>query len=378
MGQAFSVLEEHVQISSNNINFAGRDDRQNGAWTITSDRWRSHNGYLVLPINPENLEISKRIRGGEVSMQGGKFITVSRRTRGASVYEYPIISFKFNSGNIQPVFSDSFIRNVQQYGSSSLNVTNKFSGDSIKPNIKNVGDHRYGVFRNVKVGDVNGMPNGLYLDSIPVGVQNLYALLNLVNDSWMLDTVENGKDRSVLNRILVNTNSLALPSITFYGFVDEAGIQWSESVDNFNNFETTFNLVVTHTRPLLNGNQLDSLVRAYKANIYVPRATEISNPGGTCREESQDPMPDPISPTAPEEPLVPLTLADKIRAKVATKVNGAKQAVDNYAEKAKVRVDEQYAQQKALADFQKSFADTQFDNQGVSDVETKTTDLGFS
>jgi len=247
--------------ATNDTNFQGRDDRQNGAWTITSDHWSTY-GRIVLPINPENLEVGMRLRAAEVQMQGGKYITTSRRERNNSVYEFPTIAFKFNSGNIQPVFSEDYIGNARQYGEESSQRI---------PNKDNVGDHRYGKYFTSGFSTGSRVPE-LYDKSVPIGIQNLYALLNLVNDTWMLDKTENNRPCTVLNRIIITTSSLAFPALTFYGFIDEAGLQWSESADQFNNFDTSFNLVVTYTDPRLGVGQIENLISRYKTSMFDGRA----------------------------------------------------------------------------------------------------------
>lgn len=348
------------QIRSDvNINFAGRDDRQESGWVITTDRWKSAGAYIILPINPESLDIAKRIRASEVSMQSGRYIAVSRSTRRDSVYDFPVISFKFNSGNIQPVFSDLYIKRAQQAAATSLNLG--VDGSAKIPSMKNVGSHRYGAFQNVKAKVKAHVP-GLYVDDIPVGIQNLYAILGMMNDTWMLDVQEAGAHRSVLNRVIITSNSLAFPSLTFYGAFDDSGIQWSESAENFNNFDLSFNLVVTHTEPNLNRIQIESLVRTYKNVMYRPRGIFVAAPpdtdGGVCKEPEQPPQPDatPITPTAPQTPL---TWSDRIRKAVASQVGSTSTAVDYYADKINSATDQQYAQQKQQLDYQRSATLTQ-------------------
>jgi hypothetical protein len=363
------------QIGSNNINFAGRDDRQESGWVITTDRWKSAGAYIILPINPESLDVAKRMRASEVSMQSGKYIAVSRSTRRDSVYDFPVVSFKFNSGNIQPVFSDSYIKHAQQAATTSLNLG--IDGSARTPNMKSVGSHRYGAFQNVKAQAKAHIP-GLYVDDVPVGVQNLYAILGMMNDTWMLDVQEAGAKRSVLNRVIITSNSLAFPSLTFYGAFDDSGIQWGESAENFNNFDLSFNLMITHTNPSLDGNQIESLVRTYKKKMYQPCSLFVSaqpnTDGGVCKEHEQPPQPDAPS-IEPEFPQTPLTWSDRIRQAVASQVGSTSTAVDYYAEKIKVTTDQQYAQQKQQLDYQRNATLSQYERLYGVDAELNN-DIG--
>jgi hypothetical protein len=322
------------QVSSTNTNFSGRDDRQNGAWTITSDRWKSY-GSIVLPINPESLEVGMRLRAAEVQMQGGKYITYSRRERDKSNFEFPVIAFKFNSGNIQPIFSEAYILSAQR---GDKNIVQ----DIRIPNKDNVGEHRYGAYLTAGfTADKNRIPE-LYDDSTPVGIQNLYALLNLVNDTWMLETGTKEKPNAVLNRIIVSTSSLAFPSLTFYGFLDEAGLQWSESADQFNNFDTSFNLVVTRTSPRLGYGQLSNLISHYKSSMFDGQApatqygttasglaTDAAN--STCREDGQTPQADPNQVCADTSSTSKDTSANVGTSSTSTAIGGIDNASDYFA-----------------------------------------------
>jgi len=279
------------------INFSGKDDRQEGAWIISSDSWIRSNNYLILPINPDSLEVAMHVRSAEIAMQSGSFMSVSRRTRGVSgrgnVYEFPTIAFKFNSGNIMPVFSEAFIAEVSHDWSNRESGLAMAGGQERRPNELTVGEHRYGAFKNMSFSTG---PVGLYRSDIPVGIQNLYAMLNMMNESWMLYKLENNVPRSVLNRVIVKTNSLAFPNLTLFGFIDEGGLQWSESSDNFNNFDTSFNLVVTHTQPLISGMALSSMIEAYKHGMYGDATDTASSIRSSAAAHSAPvTAPDPVS-----------------------------------------------------------------------------------
>jgi hypothetical protein len=369
-------------------NFVGKDDRQFGAWSITTDVWTSQGATIVLPINPESLEIGQRIRSSEVAMMGGKYFSVGRNPRTKSVYEFPSIAFKFNSGNIQPVFSTDYIAGVEARDKIVVK-TGQVVAESVKPSSGNVGNHVYGRYKGINAAKGSGVP-GLYNEhkEIPIGVQNLYAMLSMIQHSWMFEKTEHGFDGSpvgysVLNRVIIHTTSLAFPSLTFYGFIDESGLQWEESAENFNNFDTSFNLIVTHTVPNLSCVRIEGLIDEYKTGMYgskafkgvwtdYPHSVEessttrdlnASDVEGLINEaaleviRNSDPSTDTAvaSDTGSKEPKNQ-TLADRIRSYVATTVKSSSGTVDAYAEKAKIRFDTQYASQKQAVDFAKNDA----------------------
>lgn len=358
----------------NNVDFVGKDDRSN-AWTITSDRWLAAGAYIILPINPESLEVSCKILSSEVAMKGNKFMTVQRWSRTGSAFDFPVIQFKFNSGNIQPIFNQAFKQKVWQY--ANANFDTGFSSVGVnKPSDNQVGDHIYGRYKSVKVSSQLGAPQGLYggNSKIPVGVQNLYALLALMNDRWIIPRTETGfnganQTFSVANRIIVNTNSLAFPNLTLYGQFEESGLQWSESADNFNNFETTFSLWVTDSNPSITAPKIDAMVTAYKNGMYrsTARYDSFVLPSAT-KSAPTDNVAD--RPYAGDKAAPSLSAADWIRTQVAglTSMAGAK--VDAVAEAAKIRVDEQY-RQKAEAEYAATIL-ARMNGTQISDVATSS------
>lgn len=374
LGPSLLSEDQVAQIQDpNNVDFVGKDDRSN-AWTITSDRWLAADAYIILPINPESLEVSLKILSSEVAMKGNKFMTVQRWSRTGSTFDFPIIQFKFNSGNIQPVFNQSFKQKVWQYANANF-VTGFSSVGVMKPGDNQVGDHIYGRYKTVKVSSALGAPTGLYGGNtkIPVGVQNLYALLALMNDRWITTRAEpgfNGESQnfSVANRIIVNTNSLAFPNLTLYGLFEESGLQWSESADNFNNFETTFSLWVTDSNPSITTPNLDAMITAYKNGMYrstarydsfvPPSASRTATPTNNVADREY----------AGDKAAPSLSAADWIRQQVAGLTSQAGAKVDAVAEAAKRRVDEQY-KQRAESEYAATLL-ARMNGVQISDIET--------
>lgn len=355
----------------NNVDFVGKDDRSN-AWTITSDRWLAAGAYIILPINPESLDVSVKILSSEVAMKGNKFMTVQRWSRTNSAFDFPVIQFKFNSGNIQPVFNQAFKHRVWQYANANFD-TGFSSAGVLKPGDDQVGDHIYGRYKTVKVSSALGAPTGLYGGNtkIPVGVQNLYALLALMNDRWITSKTEagfNGQSQtfSAANRIIVNTNSLAFPNLTLYGLFEESGLQWSESADNFNNFETTFSLWVTDSNPSITTPNLSAMVTAYKNGMYRSTARYDSFVMPSAKPENREAVAD--REYAGDKAAPSLSAANWIRQQVAGLTSQAGAKVDAVAEAAKIKFDDKY-RQKAEAEYAATLL-ARMNGVQISDVET--------
>ena len=360
-----------AQILGTNPSFRGKDDRSN-AWTITCDYWESQGvSPLILPINPESLELRFPITGAEVTMYGGKVVPVKRNPRTGSVFDYPTLAIKFNSGNVQPAWSEEVATNTQEtnvaaaytaagdylinststqtvWSDSSLNQVRGSRGANtprgLLPSPVPSGwetDNVYGAFDRVNNTQSGAnMVSGLYATnrSIPVGIQNLYALLAMFNSQWMVPVREanlSGQHKSynVLNRIKLTTSTLAFPSLIFYGFPTEEGLQWSETADNFNNFDTSFSMIVTNTNPHLGGHDLKSMFSVYKTKIFAPTSVFDADPatikidtlgpgdGGTCPDTGDG----ETKTEDPEQKAKEPTLLDRI--------NGLTKAVNGFDNK---------------------------------------------
>lgn len=361
------------QIVSRQPQFAGKDDRAD-AWIISCDVWDASNRPgLILPLNPESLELKFPVRGQESNMYGDKFITRRADPRTGSVFDFPVVSFRFNSGNIQPMHGDDDVNRAQNANATATTPgaleTNRTHPLSVTPlpisaqRSRNLYG-RYAHARSYKTGP-NTTP-GMYsgMPYIPVGVQNLYALLSLVNETWITNTNSadvglSSKRYTGLNRIRVSCSNLVFPGLVLYGFLEDS-ISWSESADQFNNFETTINLVVTHSLPRLRGVDFANLVSAYKS-LFTNRNTfdseyDISYHRYPAPDVSMDPIPEaPPTPGAP----VQLTWAQRIdkfsqdafgngvtggsaRAAIGNGVGLAASAADRYADAAMKKLDPAY------------------------------------
>lgn len=362
------------QIVSRTPQFNGKDDRAD-AWIISCDAWDNANRPgLVLPLNPESLEIKLPVRGSESTMYGGKFITRRADPRTNSVFDFPSIQLRFNSGNIQPLADDSTVRSVHESNLSpnaaTLAARSRTTPIPLTPLPSSAARSRNLPGRYACAETAADGPNatpGMYagLPHIPVGVQNLYALLSLVNETWIIDANQDdvglgGKRYTRLNRIRVGCSNLVFPGLVLYGFLDESGLSWSESAEQYNNFEVTMNLIVTHSTPRIRGVDFASLIAAYKS-LFTSRTSFDAEYDISYKPYPQTPvMLDPIPQPPPTAQQQPLTWSQRIdnfsksafgngrtggtfRDYVGNGVGLATAAADRYADKALRNVDPAYA-----------------------------------
>lgn len=365
-----------TQIVSRNPNFNGKDDRAD-AWVISCDAWdNEQRPGLILPINPESLEVRLPIRGSESTMYGGKFIVRRADPRTGSVFEYPVVNVKFNSGNIQPMHADTTILDTQRSSAQSADAyaaarqrLSPIPVDAM-PASADKSDNMFGRYKyaQTRLTGRNKTP-GMYagLPHMPVGVQNLYAMFSLVNEAWIIDAGKTDvglgdKRYTKLNRVRLSCSNLVMPGLVLYGFIDESGLQWAENTDQFNNFDLSFNLVVTHSLPNLRGVQFTNLIESYKS-LFTARSQfdaeyDISYKPYPTPETVVQPIPPP--PVTAQQP--PKTWAQRIhdysqatfgngrdggsvRTALAGGVGAGTSATDRYAAKALEKVDPTYAAQ---------------------------------
>jgi hypothetical protein len=338
------------------------------------------------------LDVRLPVTGVESTMYGGKFIVRRRDPRVHSTFDYPSIPLKFNSGNIIPMYSaDQVIYATQESNPLESEVhksrrayANRPDAPDPKPNSADNTDNLYGRYQYAesKSTGPNTTP-GIYagLPEIPVGVQNLYALLSLVNEGWIknasrIDTgVATGvgnKHYTQLNRIRVSTSNLVLPGLVLYGFFDESGLQWSESADNPTNFDVSMNLIVTHSQPRLRGVELAALISSYKS-LFTQRTTFDAEYDITYQNPAAQVPATPATPVAATP--APKTWADRIndtsnswfgngssggsvRTAIGSGVGVSSSAADRYAARALQSVDPTYATQVAQRKAQASSATT--------------------
>lgn len=272
-------------------------------WVITCELWESLGIGIVLPINPEHLNINIPIRGHTYEAAFGKGVYYSLNKRRNTHYDPFNLQLTFNTGYIIPkwstsAFSETATSQAVLTEESVTQTTNSFYGTAntrvVPQNLaQNVTNSAYAASRQNEImtyfAGVNskirvtpkdlGVPLDLYDPYVPVGTQNLYALMSLLDGArtWRpnLDYTE-AFALAVPNRIKVYSNSLVFPAMTFYCLVQEQGISWAESAETPTNFDVTINLLCTMTDPQIGRGQMDSLVSQYKKNFTIGTLARFS------------------------------------------------------------------------------------------------------
>jgi len=277
-------------------------------WVITCELWESLGIGIVLPINPEHLNINIPIRGHAYEAAFGKAIAYSLNKRRNTYYDPFNLQLTFNTGYIIPKWSTSAVA-VQETASSSstLNkdgtitqtksqsVWEATANKRVVPqsSAQNVTNSAYAASRQNDImtyfTGINsktrvtpkdlGVPLDLYDTYVPIGTQNLYALMSLLDGAktWRpnLDYTEEFA-MAAPNRIKVYANSLVFPAMTFYCQAQEQGISWAESAETPTCFDVTLNLLCTLTDPQIGRGQLDSLISQYKKNFTIGTLARFS------------------------------------------------------------------------------------------------------
>jgi hypothetical protein len=147
---------------------------------------------------------------------------------------------------------------VRDYTTQASATTSPFNDTPARPNI-------YGQIGTGGVVDpYNNIPD-LYHPNVPIGIQNFYAFIMLMEEPRVYQSAVTGKLEN--NRIIVHINSTELPAMTFWGWQDQGGINFSEDSEDPGQFNITFSVFVTGSDPGLGYTGFDGLMNRYKAEI---------------------------------------------------------------------------------------------------------------
>lgn len=135
------------------------------------------------------------------------------------------------------------------------------------PNREQVGDHRYGRYQSLRSAPRPRNVPMLYLPHIPIGIQNFWAFLALLQEPRVF-TDTHGRVRN--NRVIVHWNSIVFPYMTFYGWFDPGGISYSESSETPGEFNIEFDIFVTGSNPVVGYKRFADLMRTYKVELTSP------------------------------------------------------------------------------------------------------------
>ena len=309
----YTTYFDDTNVSNNTTVSGARFD----GWVITCELWESLGIGVVLPINPEHISINTPIRAHSYDAAFGKAAAFSLNLRRTSHIDTFNLQLTFNTGYIIPKWSTSAVSNIESPTATSTlsedgtvtetvqqNGYNQTGNKRIAPEkyAQTVTNTAYAASRqnelleyfsgnNADGSDAPsnatqqislknlGIPTLLYDPYVPPGVQNLYALLNLLDapKTWRPDmNYTEVYGMASPNRIKVYSNSLVFPSLTFYCNAAETGISWTESAETPTSFDVTLNLLCTITDPQLGRGQLDSLISEYKTKFTIGTLARFS------------------------------------------------------------------------------------------------------
>jgi len=247
------------------MDYASKLVRRN-PWIITTERWFANGKFIALPLNPEAIEFNIPIRVAHETTHAAKYIYVWRRRSTKSVTQSFTVNFSISSGNIVPAFDLSTaekLRLAKTYtgaGVQPLPPTTDLAADSTRGNT---------VYQQNQ-SETSIKVNGLYDKVVPIGVQNLYALLGLAEEVESYQTESGGYAG---NRVIVGLNTLVFPQLLLYGDITPEGISFSMSADNPAEFTVSFSLLVQASTPALGYDSWQGLVNTYKNSMFSREQT---------------------------------------------------------------------------------------------------------
>lgn len=266
-----------------------RHETRYNPWVLTCERWAQIAQYIVLPINPS--DISWHIPLKVATEQTGR-ATVSYVWRngyigvssdgGAASQDSLLQDFElaltFNSGNIAPMFN--YAKSQGRYrGGAVTNTDNNWRPNPASKADELVAFNEYSAMGNDVLAQQVELPDEskyvlAYDETIPLGVQNLYKVLSLLDEPRITHVPGSNRNAIRPNRICLVMNTPAFPNMVVYGHANPSGVSWEESADSPNSFDVTFTITVTETQPKLGFAGLKSMLSTYKTGIG---ATGVAN-----------------------------------------------------------------------------------------------------
>ena len=284
------------------------------AWILTCESWQQQGAYIVLPINPGQLSFDLGIRTSNELTRAAQLFYVWRFFGTHSTLTKPVIKITANSGYIVPSFDPSVIlectqliqqkteavRSAESIGQDSSSLA--YAYDSVLQNFmskipapEQTRDYITGsVYSDVGLSlNANPMLNdnslqgtgnlpSLYTTAnktVPIGIQNLYALFSLSDERRIRKVLKPGDDRTkptggqTENRIMLTISTLVFPGLVIYGWFGESGIAYTESSEDPTSFEVSFDIVVDDTFPRLSFGGWNNLMQSYLDNINSTTTT---------------------------------------------------------------------------------------------------------
>jgi hypothetical protein len=247
------------------MDYASKIVRRN-PWIITTERWFDNGKFIALPLNPEAVEFNIPIRVAHETTHAAKYIYVWRRRSTKNVMQSFTVNFVISSGNIVPAFDLStseklaLAKTYTGAGVQPLPPTTDLAGDATKGNT---------IYQQSQK-DTSIKINGLYDKVVPLGVQNLYALLGLAEE---VESYKTASGVTAGNRVIVGLNTLVFPQLLLYGDITPEGISFNMSADNPAEFTMSFSLLVQSSVPSLGYDSWQGLVNTYKTSMFSREQT---------------------------------------------------------------------------------------------------------
>lgn len=280
-------------------------------WVLSCESWMAQGAYIILPINPEqlNFDLAARISNDQARALQVQYIWRNYDRDGTS-FVLPTISLTVNSGYIVPSFDPGLIAKVRaavQERTQLLDVSGTAWSEAYKAGFEaDIADSGMlaripdqsmtrdyissGLYREVGLElepnplltdsavaapNSNGNLPGLYSGknkTIPIGVQNLYAMFSLIDERRIRKTSEGAESKTddsaqTENRAMIVISTPAWPRLVCYGWFSEDGLKFSETADDPTHFNMDFSFIITDTEPRLGYGQWQDIANTYAAEI---------------------------------------------------------------------------------------------------------------
>lgn len=278
---------------------------RSSSWIITCESWLEQDAFIVLPVNPDQLTFDLGVRTSNELTRAAQIMYVWRYFGTSSTLVKPIIRLTVNSGNIIPSFDPSIILEcaelsaekasalqakqtpehreflARNYDAALSDYMARIPGpEQVKDYVKDglysqVGLHMTpnmcldGVDQSTNTPDIYSSAHR----SVPIGVQNLYAMYSLLDERRIRsvmnlgDDVTNPTGGQTGNRIMLVLNTIVFPKLVVYGWFGESGISYTENAEEPGSFDMSFEIVVDSTVPTLGFGGWRDLASTYIENI---------------------------------------------------------------------------------------------------------------
>lgn len=275
------------------------DIDRHSAWIFTCESWMAQGAYIVAPINPEQLSFQLNTRSSTSVARAVQVVHVWRNLGTGSTSALPTISISLPSGYLVPSFDpEVIVKTMDAVGNNNAMSFSQLWGGALDGKPVEAARSQYedlsGVTSKIPAWDQakdligSGVyksvglelePNHLITDSyasksrnnlpdlysrdnakVPIGIQNLYAMYNLVDERRIRHTLDSGQ---IENRAMIVLSTPVFPRLTLWGWFGAAGLKHSDTVDNYGSVDIEFEFIVTDSSPSLGFNAWADLEKEY-------------------------------------------------------------------------------------------------------------------